>query len=144
MSARITKDELTPLIKEAIARLQRGLEEPVLGQVVGAVHDTIRSGWGGGETPWAPLAKPTATNEPLIRTGTLFASLTEPDGPFGYVEHRSPWTLAVGTHLWYAYLHEHGTRKMPARPPVPEKLAESDTQHVVTLVGAWIIGGGAS
>lgn len=78
-------------------------------------------------TPWAPLLRPRSrprdkrgrkrggTQQILLDTGTLRASITSlgsRDNVF-LVERNA---VLVGTRVKYAPFHQHGTRKMVARP----------------------------
>lgn len=62
--------------------------------------------WKARHYPGAPI---------LVRTGALMRSLTA--RPYG-VERITRDSLTVGTNIDYAWYHQHGTSRMPARPPV--------------------------
>ena len=62
-------------------------------------------------SPWAPRKKPGDGHPLLIRSGHLRQSISwkiEGDD-----------TVAVGSDRKYAAFHQHGTKKMPARPFFP-------------------------
>jgi phage gpG-like protein len=61
----------------------------------------------------------------LVDTGVLRASLSPglegPSGDANQVFKLESGAVIVGTKLFYARFHQYGTRRMPARPPLPEK-----------------------
>lgn len=147
MGARISQDELSPLLRSILSRLNTGLGEAAKAEVVDAVHDSFykqfESEGALGATPWPQLARPNASGMMLEDTGMLFASLTEANTPYGYAENRSPWQIAVGTRDPVAHLLASGTRNMPARSPTPDQLAAEDEERVITIVGEYLVTGTA-
>ena len=68
--------------------------------------------------PWAPLVRPSRkrggpTAKPLRDTGILMASMA---AGADHVEDIDAASLTWGTNVWYAGFHQHGTRRIPARP----------------------------
>lgn len=90
--------------------------------------------------PWAPLSqayakrKAETSGKPLLRVmDVLFKSLTEPGAPEG-VRRPTNLSLEIGSRDFKAMLHQEGTDRMPARPP----LAEPDEDRYATIAGAYL------
>jgi phage gpG-like protein len=89
---------------------------------------------GGGS--WAPLSQKYAEwkekvnpGQPLlVFSNNLIESLTDPGE---VVQGESPETAIVGTDVWYAELHQTGTEKMPARPPL---ISDSEIRVICTNI----------
>lgn len=94
-----------------------------------------RAGAGG----WAALAPATVADKArrgadprvLHDSGALRASLTE-RGASGQVLEVRPDGLRFGTSVAYAAFHQHGTSRMPARPPL--RLSETTRRKVVKVI----------
>lgn len=97
-----------------------------------------------GGHPWAPLSPSYsawkimhAPGEPLlVLEGDLVDSLTE--RPFG-VERIRAQDAEVGTDDETAGWHQHGTRNMPARPPV--QMSETLPRVTRQAAAGWIVDG---
>jgi len=106
-----------------------------------------------GGTRWAPLSESTMRKksvqygrEVMQRTGTLWASLAESSATgltvggrassraFGYaVLGPRGETLAVGSTDPVLHLTEGGTRKMPARPLLPDEVPAAEVERWADL-----------
>jgi phage gpG-like protein len=81
-------------------------------------------GYGG----WAPLAESTVAQkaahgfplDPLIRTGELRDSLTDPNR----AGDKGPKQFSYGTDVPYAEYHQEGTDRMPSRPVLEIRLED--------------------
>jgi hypothetical protein len=115
-------DEAVTLVIADASReaIEQGFEE-LRAQEAQAFSD---GGWPG--EPWPPRLH----NVPwplLVHTGRLRASLTDPAAP-GHVEQilagpEGQVTGIFGTTVHYAHFIHGGTRYMPARPLLPERLS---------------------
>lgn len=93
----------------------------------GLYGKTSKSYLGENAGPWKPLAESTVAERtrlgyggehPILqRTGALRESLATRGAP-GNVFEVAPDRLQVGTSLFFAFFHQGGTKKMPARPIV--------------------------
>lgn len=95
---------------------------------------------GGGA--WPPLAESTMLQkarhgwpaEPLVRTGDLKASLTDPGRAFTKGPMHAEW----GTDVTYAHYHQDGTTKMPMRQVIPDPFPATDRQLLEREMVTWI------
>jgi phage gpG-like protein len=73
----------------------------------------------------------------LSRTGDLRRSLTDRFGPNAVYEAEAQ-SLALGTTLFYAKIHDHtegpGTGKIPYRPPIGLRPTDPDLMTAVALI----------
>jgi len=150
---------VTVILERITARLARGLE-PAQGPLTDAVRAFFgrrfesRGAFGG--VAWAPLHASTvlgrlragiAGDAPLFRTGTVWASLTQSsatgltsqggasDRAFGYsVLEAGGRALRVGSWDPVLNLTEGGTRKMPARPVLPDKVPDETVSEWAAIV----------
>lgn len=108
--------------------------EPAMAQIEQDQFET--RGHGG----WPPLAPSTLADkarhgypeDPLVRTGDLKESLTNP----AVAAHRTHKQLTWGTDIPYAPYHQTGTPRMPKRPPLD--LRAEDRQKLEAAVVSWI------
>lgn len=92
--------------------------------------------------PWVPLSptyaeqkRETFGDKPILRaTDALFRSLTQ-QGATGNVHRVDDMQAEFGTSDFKAILHQFGTSRMPARPP----LAEPDIDRYETIAGEYAI-----
>lgn len=122
---------------EALERLFQRIERPGRGEVA-KIAGAIRQGFAdnftsesSGQGPWAALAPATVAeriaqgyggDHPILRrTGSLRASFVQPGGDHieRFTGMGGGWLLEVGSQHENAAFHEHGTRRMPARPVTP-------------------------
>lgn len=101
-----------------------------------------------GHGEWPPLAESTLLDKerhgfppfPLIRTGELYQSLTEPQRAASI----APWSMTWGSDVDYAVYHQgfrpDGTPTDPGRPPVrkPLDLSVEDRRMLETDMVAWL------
>lgn len=89
-------------------------------------QNMVRGGGFFGGGPWAPLAESTIKDKqrqgygmmPIMwRTGALADSLAEKDAP-GNVFVTTPESVTVGTSVYYAQFHQHGSKKQKLRTTV--------------------------
>ena len=103
-------DRLLHDFPAALARAQRKALEDIGAHVASEATRAFREP-ALRPSPWAPRKDKKAKHPLLIQSGDLrqnFRSeVTEPD------------TVTVGTKVKYAGYHQHGTKKMPARPFFP-------------------------
>jgi len=138
--------------------LARGLE-PYTGEITGVVRrmfDKIfasRGGYAG--TPWAPSAAATVFRKlmagygatPMVRTGTLWASLTQEGAhgltvrgrasarQFGYAVLSPDRTqLRIGSTDPVLRLSEKGTRHQPGRPVFPKEIPPKEQIDILNAV----------
>lgn len=115
---------------------------PVIGDAVaGEAALMFRTGGASAGRPWAPLTpryrawkiKKHYDPRTLIRTGAMMRSLTS--RPMGIENHAATYA-EFGTRDPNLHWHEHGTRKMPARPvmrPLADVVFRRDP--IATMVG---------
>ena len=115
----------------------------------GLYGKTARSYLGEAAGPWKPLADSTVRERerlgyggahPILqRKGELRESLTIRGG-VGNVFEVSPDRLRVGTSLFFAFFHQDGTQKMPARPlvGVSRQRRSAIKQRLVEFVNATV------
>lgn len=135
-------DTATPALRSVEERLAQGFTADLITGVTEIVHEreVEQFASAGGETPWPALIRPRANESPLVRSGKLFRSLTSFNGD-DLEEQYGPWTLGIGTRVWYWRLVSFGTKKMAARPLAPSPLPADDVQRMVRLIGAWLTEG---
>lgn len=121
---------------------------PVMQNVADMLHDVERQQFASqgahGSGGWAELADSTRRRKAALgqdprilhATGALLESLT---GGSGEVSVPRPDGLDFGSTLPYARLHQDGTSRMPARPPV--QLAEQDRRKVIREIQRYILEG---
>lgn len=127
--------------------------EPALSSVAGDLRALIDRGFDDRGLPhgraWPPLSPDTIARklrdkDPTVRanatkilnaTERLRKSLTDPHDE-EHIEHVTDTTLVLSSEVPYAKFHAHGTRNMPARPPV--RLREHNRKAAVRKVERWI------
>lgn len=144
-------DDTTLLTQQMRERL--GTLGPVL---IGPIADSVRATFqaifqsAGGYAvngPWEPLSEATLARKPgssaqiLIDTDDLHQSLTQPNAVGSISELVDSETLAMGTELPYAELHQTGTRFMPARELLPDPWPEEDVQLWGDLATEYVVTG---
>lgn len=95
-----------------------------------------------GQGAWPPLADSTIAekerggwpSDPLIRTGDLKASLTDP----GRAADSGPRHLIYGTDVEYALFHQEGTSRMPQRQVIPDPYRVEDRRKVEAAMVTYI------
>jgi phage gpG-like protein len=95
-----------------------------------------------GEGAWPPLAEATLARkaaggwpeDPLIRTGDLKASLTDP----GRAADAGPRHMIYGTDVDYAIFHQEGTSRMPARQLIPDPYRVEDRRRIEAAMVTYI------
>jgi len=146
-------------VEKAVAGFQESLadQQPALAAIADDFREMIAEQFasqGGAEgTPWAPLAPSTlrrrrASPSILYATGALRRSLTEP-GAADHVAELEDESLTLGTRLPYAFYHQAGTRRLPARPIIVlsearaqrwTEIVRSAFEEKVTLLGSKDLG----
>jgi len=95
-----------------------------------------------GEGAWPALAASTLMrkeaggwpSDPLVRTGDLKASLTDP----GRAADTGPRHMIYGTDVDYAQFHQEGTRRMPQRQVIPDPYRVEDRRKVEAAMVAYV------
>lgn len=133
-------------------RLRAGLSDDEISKIAMATRASFmaqfQSAGAYGGTPWAPLAESTlrkrrgSSAQILVDTGTLIDSLTVPGAPHQIVERVGAWEVEVGTDLFYAALHQSGTRNMPARELVTDEMVEQEADDVAESIADFVLGTG--
>ena len=110
--------------------------EPVMAEMEQRQFDTR------GDGAWPPLAESTLRQksmrgwpaDPLVRTGALKDSLTDPGRAFT----KGPMNAEYGTNIPYAHYHQDGTSKMPARQVIPDPVKAEDRRKFEREMVRWI------
>jgi phage gpG-like protein len=110
--------------------------EPILAQVEEEQFSTH------GQGAWPPLAQSTLEqksrhgwpSDPLVRTGSLKESLTNP----GAAGDKGPMRFSYGTDVEYARYHQEGTTKMPQRQVIPDPFRVEDRRKLEQEMVKWI------
>jgi hypothetical protein len=114
--------------------------EPALAQVLEVFRVSEDALWSA--KPWVANAPATLenkqSNEPLVRTGALERSLTQPDDKNQIVEITQS-TLKFGTKLWYAHFALGTKTGEPKRDPI--KIRAKDKRKVQDIIANWIVSG---
>lgn len=95
-----------------------------------------------GHGAWPPLADTTLAikeaggwpSDPLIRTGDLKASLTDP----GRAADSGPQRMIWSTDVEYARFHQTGTRRMPMRQVIPDPYPVEERRKVEMAMVTYI------
>jgi|GEM_PF-389451 len=90
--------------------------------IVASIKENFASESSPDGAPWAPLkrprsrkGKPKGKDKILRDKGILYASVAAANGS-GHVEELTNTTLAMGTVIEYAGVHQRGGKHIPARP----------------------------
>lgn len=139
LTGRIVSDRASPIVRRAISRCRDF--RPAWRRVKTYAHrETKRQFVEGGIPDWEPLSALTeslrrsgpgvGSNRPLWDTGRLMKSWTGDAGE-GFSE-LGRFSMEIGSNVSYADKHQHGTRRMPARPVVvTERLLKYAEEAVV-------------
>lgn len=141
--------EGVPEIKHVLTGIaDRALDgAPVLSLILGDMRRLEVELFGTeGYGEWAPLSAATEAEKArrgypskiLQATEALMDSLTGGLGAAGHVEHITPEEILYGTTIPWAIYHQHGTRHMPARPPVDVR--EEDIRRWTKMIQAYVFG----
>lgn len=95
-----------------------------------------------GEGAWPALSESTLAEkeaggwpaDPLVRTGSLKDSLTDP----GLAADTGPRHMVYGTDVPYAIFHQEGTSRMPQRQVVPDPYRVEDRRKVEAAMVTYI------
>ena len=134
-------ENVTPLLAQVTAKLARGLEH-VREPLAAAIRDLFRrrfetqGAYGG--TRWPDLNASTmrklGAHTMLERTGALWDSLTGSSNGYGYTSlSESGRQLAVGSSDPVLRYTELGTRRMPARPVLPDEVPGRELERWADL-----------
>lgn len=127
-----------------------GAPQPAFRKIAGDMRDQIKEQFATegarGSGGWEPdkeetlAAKAAAGLDPhvLRATGDLMASLTEESDQF-HIEEISDSHLLFGSKDWVGFLHQQGTKNMPARKPVD--FTELDRRGFVHTLQRYIVEG---
>jgi phage gpG-like protein len=128
----------TGRFQEALLNLEPlwELVKPVAAQVEEEQFDTQ------GQGAWPALADSTLARkasggwpeDPLIRTGDLKASLTDP----GRAADVGPRHMIYGTDSSYAIFHQLGTSKMPQRQVIPDPYRVEDRRKIEAAMVSFV------
>ncbi len=110
--------------------------EPIMSELERRQFDTQ------GEGAWPGLAESTLRQkaahgyppDPLVRTGALKDSLTDPGRAFTRGAMSAEW----GTNVPYAHYHQDGTTKMPQRQVIPDPIKADDRRKFEQAMVKWI------
>lgn len=88
-------------------------------EVMESVEKYVDVNWGRGVKDTAATDKRWPDHSPLYNTGTLKASLTDA-GAEGAIRDITPYGFTFGTSLHYAKFLARGTKRMAAKPVIPD------------------------
>lgn len=115
--------------------------EPLWERVKPVAAEVEEEQWAGAGD-WAPLADSTIRRkeaggwplDPLVRTGDLKESLTDP----GLAADSGPQHMIYGTDVDYAQFHQEGTIHMPARQLIPDPYRVEDRRKIEAAMVSYI------
>src|SRR4051812_28252858 len=112
------------------------LFKPIMGEIEEQQFDSR------GEGAWPALSESTLSQkseggwpaDPLVRSGDLKASLTDP----GRAAQTSPTEMSYGTDVPYAGYHQDGTSKMPQRQVIADPFRVEDRRKLEVAMVTYI------